>query len=328
MILDVMQTCNSSALSIILPIVKNILLLIQIIVPILLIVFSIIQLSQGVMNPDLKDQNKKIFNKFIAAAVVFIVPVLLNVVMGMVGESTEFSNCWNNANDVSINDGNYIDNSHGKEKTKIVDDNSNGYEKGDTTDTKKNSDSKKNNDSKNNNTAVNKYIFVGDSRTVGMYSYKSNNYSTANYSSGGAHEVGNDVYIAETSQGLSWLKSTGMPAAKKYFSNSSAVIILLGVNDTYNSDGYISYLKDNYSSWKSTGVRVYFSAVGPCNGGYSSNNASISSFNSKVQANLPSGVTWIDTYSYLNSNGFNTTDGLHYDKATSEKIYNYIKSKV
>lgn len=328
MILDVMQTCNSSALSIILPIVKNILLLIQIIVPILLIVFSIIQLSQGVMNPDLKDQNKKIFNKFIAAAVVFIVPVLLNVVMGMVGESTEFSNCWNNANNVSVNGGNYIDNSHGKQKTKIVDDNSNGYEKGDTTDTKKNSDSKKNNDSKNNNTAVNKYIFVGDSRTVGMYSYKSNNYSTANYSSGGAHEVGNDVYIAETSQGLSWLKSTGMPAAKKYFSNSSAVIILLGVNDTYNSDGYISYLKDNYSSWKSTGVRVYFSAVGPCNGGYSSNNAGISSFNSKVQANLPSGVTWIDTYSYLNSNGFNTTDGLHYDKATSEKIYNYIKSKV
>lgn len=331
MILDVMETCNSSALSIVLPIVKNILLLIQIIVPILLIIFSIVQLSQGVMNPDIKDQNKKIFNKFLAAAIVFMVPVLLNAVMGLVGESTEFSKCWNNANSVDINNGNYIDPNEGKERTKIIDNNSSsGYEKGDNTDTKKNNNNnnnKKNTGSKTS-TTVSKYIFVGDSRTVGMYSYKSNNYSTANYSSGGAHEVGSDVYIAETSQGLSWLKSTGMPAAKKYFSSSSAVIILLGVNDTYNSDGYISYLKENYSSWKSTGVKVYFSAVGPCNGGYSSNNAGISSFNSKVQANLPSGVTWIDTYSYLNSNGFNTTDGLHYDKDTYEKIYNYIKSKV
>ena len=319
MILDVMETCNSSALSIILPIVKNILLLIQILVPILLIVFAVVQISQGVMNPDAKDLNKKIYNKFIAAAVVFFIPILLNAVMGMIGESTSFSNCWNNANKANTNNGNYVDNSHGKEKTKIIIDD--GYDKGEEDDSKDSDDT-------NENKTVSKYIFVGDSRTVGIYSYRSNNYSTANYSSGGAHELGNDVYIAETSQGLSWLKSTGMPAAKKYFSNTSAVIILLGVNDTYNSSGYIDYLKSNYSSWKSTGVKVYFSAVGPCNGNYSSNNSGIVSFNSNVKANLPSGVTWIDTYGYLNSNGFKTTDGLHYDKDTSEKIYNYIKSKV
>ena len=118
MILDVMETCNSSALSIVLPIVKNILLLIQIIVPILLIIFSIVQLSQGVMNPDIKDQNKKIFNKFLAAAIVFMVPVLLNAVMGLVGESTEFSKCWNNANSVDINNGNYIDPNEGKKELK------------------------------------------------------------------------------------------------------------------------------------------------------------------------------------------------------------------
>ena len=57
-------------------------------------------------------------------------------------------------------------------------------------------------------------------------------------------------------------------------------------------------------------------------------NSKISSFNSKLASSLPNGVEWIDTNSYLISNGFTTTDGLHYNKDTSYKIYNYIKSKV
>lgn len=110
MILDVVETCSSNALSTILPIVKNIMLIIQIVVPIIFIIMSVIEFTRLSVNPEDKKGFRKILNKIIAAFIVFLIPVLINMVMGLVGESTEFSNCWNNAsNDTNITDGDYID---------------------------------------------------------------------------------------------------------------------------------------------------------------------------------------------------------------------------
>ena len=320
MILDVMETCENVALSNYLVIVKRALLLIQIIVPILLIVMTIFQFTSMINNPDDKNGFKKLKNKILAAIIVFTIPFIVNAVMGVLGESTEFSNCWNKAGDIVSGDSQYIDvyDDEGKKSNPI----GGNYQKS----TKKNTASTTNN-TNTNTTAVSKVIFVGDSRTVGMYAYKSGNWS-GDYSKSGANELDSDVFIAETGKGLSWLKSTGMPAAESYMGSGSAVVILMGVNDVSNVDGYISYLKSNASTWTSNGTKMYFSAVTQCSGSSNYLNTSIQNFNSKLKSNLPSGITWIDTYSYLSSNGYTTTDGIHYDKDTSNKIYNYIKSAV
>lgn len=98
-ILDVMETCNNSALSTILPVVKTVMLLIQIVVPIALLVSFSISFTKLSINPEEKDGFRKLINKIIAAVIVFVLPLIMNAIMGIVGESTEFSNCWNNASD-------------------------------------------------------------------------------------------------------------------------------------------------------------------------------------------------------------------------------------
>ena len=109
-ILDVMSTCESPVLANTLSIIKNIMWFIQLIVPILLIVMGIIEFTRLSINPEDKKGFRKVLNKIIAAFIVFMIPVLVNAVMGLVGESTEFSSCWNNASDTaSINDSSYID---------------------------------------------------------------------------------------------------------------------------------------------------------------------------------------------------------------------------
>ena len=96
-ILDVLETCNDSALSTFLPVVKAIMLIIQIAVPTVLLISFTVDFVKLTINPEQKDGFRKILNKLIAAIIVFVLPFIMNVIMGAVGESTEFSNCWNNA---------------------------------------------------------------------------------------------------------------------------------------------------------------------------------------------------------------------------------------
>ena len=98
-ILDVMEPCQNSVLSAVLPIVKNIMGIIQIVVPIALLISFSISFAKLSINPAEKDSFRKLLNKIIAAVIVFFLPILINTVLGIVGESTEFSSCWINAPD-------------------------------------------------------------------------------------------------------------------------------------------------------------------------------------------------------------------------------------
>ena len=80
-------------------IVKNILNIIMIVVPILLIVFGTYSFFKLVQNPDEKKGTKKVINQFIAAGIVFFLPIIVNAVMGLLGDNTKISSCWNNASD-------------------------------------------------------------------------------------------------------------------------------------------------------------------------------------------------------------------------------------
>ena len=332
MILDIASTCSAPALASFLSVAKKILLFVQLIGPLICIISLTISFINVVVNPDEKKEPAKIKNKIIALIIMFFVPVFVNANMALLDNSKEFSRCWNDNSKVLNNGESYITTEGSNNKVNPAITNPGDYEKGNerTNNSTGNNSSNSNNDNGNTNAnqEISKIVFIGDSRTVQMYAFLTNDWSGANYSSGGVHNVDGDIFVAQGSMGLDWMKSTGISAAKQYFNSSTAIVILMGVNDLHNIDNYISYVKENYSSWTSNGSSLYFATVNPCSGSYSYLNSSIDEFNSKLKNGLPSSVKIIDTNSYLVSNGYKTTDGLHYDKSTSDMIYNYIKNNV
>lgn len=322
--------CNDPGLLNILKIVKRILDFIQLVGPLLSIIGLVVLFVNMINNPDEKKNFNKIRNLFIALVLTFFIPIIVDVAIRLVDEESTLSACWSNVVD-NIEDADYILPYDDDDlKSPIID--SSLYDPGESgesenTNNTNNTNNTSSNDSQNNE-KVEKIVYIGDSRTVQMYAYSNNDWGNVNYSEGGIHEVGKEIYVAEVSMGLKWLKNTGVPAAEKYFKSGTAVVILMGVNDLYNADGYITYINNNISNWTKNGSKVYFVSVNPCDGKYQSNNSKIEEFNKKVKKGISSKVGWIDTYSYLKSKGFKTTDGIHYDASTSKKINNYIKSKM
>ena len=172
-----------------------------------------------------------------------------------------------------------------------------------------------NNTSSNSNNSVTtkNVIMIGDSRCVQMKSHVG---------------AGSDSWSCKGSMGLNWMKNTGVPNVESKIGNGTKIVIMMGVNDLYQPEAYISYINQKASTWASKGAKTYFVSVNPVDGSYSNLTSKIVSFNNKLKNGLNSNVRYIDTYNYLVSSGFNTSDGLHYKSDTSRKIYNYIKSNI
>ncbi len=85
-------------------IVKFILTIIQWVVPIVLIVLGTIDLVKAVIagkEDDIKKNQTTLIKRVIAAVIVFIIPMLVTIVMGWLGNS-DWKTCWNNTSgDVS-----------------------------------------------------------------------------------------------------------------------------------------------------------------------------------------------------------------------------------
>lgn len=311
--------CSDPGLASFFMIAKNMLNLIRILGPILCMISLAFTLMKMMQDPDEKKNPKKIKNTLIATALLFFIPTIVFAVVGLVDENTPIGSCWNSASTSRGGTSTYIPphDDNGNRSTIYTDpkDYQKGTPKSDSTQGEGNSD-------------ANKVIFIGDSRTVQMYAYLNNDWGGANYSSGGVHVVGSDIYVAEGGMGLDWMKSTGIPAASNYFGSGTAIVILMGVNDLSNVNNYINYINSNAASWKSNGSSLYFVSTNPCSGSYSHMNSRIDSFNSTMKSSLSNTVGWIETASQLKNNGFTATDGLHYDKSTYQTIYNIIKSSV
>ena len=172
----------------------------------------------------------------------------------------------------------------------------------------------------------NRKFFIGDSRTVQMYINLFGDWSssTVNKLSAGTTDSKNDVWSCKGSMGLDWMKSTGVPNIEGSIASDNRIIILMGVNDLHNVDGYISYINSKAAEWKGKGAKTYFVSVTQGSAGTLSTR--IPKFNDKMKSSLSSDVTYLDAYGYLNSAGWHSGDGIHYDKATYEKIYNFINS--
>lgn len=158
-----------------------------------------------------------------------------------------------------------------------------------------------------------KYIFLGDSRMVGMFSAVSSS----------------DIkYIAKISMGYSWLNSTAGPTLKNYLNSNPnvKVVLALGINDLGNIQSYITYYQNLIKKYPKT--QFYILSVNPVNEktgaahGYTVKNSQIKTFNKKLKSAF--GSAYLDSYTYLEKQGISTPDGIHYQPQTYLTLFNYI----
>lgn len=298
-------TCSSVGLANILSIIKTCLNIIQIAGPIIGMVALVINFTKLMANPEEKKYSTSLKNSLIAMVMLFFLPFIINLTMGLLDNTFNLANCWTNAEKVKaeINNSNYIPTSD-KERKSIW--NYQGSDGGSSSST-----GSSNSKTTTQNTS-NKNIFIGDSRTEGMKT---------------AVNTG-DVWSCKTSKGLDWMKSTGVPNVENKITKGSRIVILMGVNDLYRPNTYISYINSKAKEWTKKGAKVYFVSVNPTNGNYDNLNSQINTFNIKLKKGLSSNVKYIDCNSYLKSAGFKTTDGLHYTSDTYKKIYQYITNNL
>lgn len=157
-------------------------------------------------------------------------------------------------------------------------------------------------------------IFVGDSRTEGM-----------------RDAIGEDdkkKFICKVGEGLAWLKNTAYKQLKDMCDKypDYYVVFNFGINDL-GVDNYISYYKNTIE--KNIKNKIIHMSVNPIdqakakNAGYTDiTNDLIKSFNIKYKEYA--GNSYLNTFNYLLKEGFNASDGIHYDNNTYKKLYNKV----
>lgn len=161
--------------------------------------------------------------------------------------------------------------------------------------------------------SINRVVYIGDSRTEGLRDVNSDSKNT---------------FICLSSMGYNWMLSTAFPQAESYASSGTAFVILMGVNDLYHQNSYISAINQKAAEWKKKGAVVYFASVGPVQNDPYTSNSEIESFNRALKNGLSSDVGYIDLYGELNKSGYQTVDGTHYTNAVSKNILSFIGKQV
>lgn len=161
--------------------------------------------------------------------------------------------------------------------------------------------------------SINRVVYIGDSRTEGLRDVNSDSKNT---------------FICLSSMGYDWMLSTAFPQAESYASSGTAFVILMGVNDLYHQNSYISAINQKAAEWKKKGAVAYFASVGPVQNDPYTSNSEIESFNRALKNGLSSDVGYIDLYGELNKSGYQTVDGTHYTNAVSKNILSFIGKQV
>lgn len=147
-------SCSNTSIAFFITIAIRMLSIIQIIIPILLILMIMINFFQLVNNPEMKNGYKMIINKLIATVVIFMIPIILDAVLGLLPNQNNFIGCWNEIK-VSNNikpEVEYIPINDNRKKTPILQNPSN-YEQGNTDNS--------GNNSKDNNSNITKTKKIG-----------------------------------------------------------------------------------------------------------------------------------------------------------------------
>lgn len=160
--------------------------------------------------------------------------------------------------------------------------------------------------------AEHSFIFVGDSRTIGM------------------RDAVNDscVYLGAEGEGYPWFADEGVSSLDEELKKNPDrdVIINFGVNDPENVSLYIDLYHSLISQYPDTSF--YFLSVNPLvdDKGFNTTNEMISLFNATVASAFPN--AFLDSNTYLQENGFETVDGLHYTDQTYRMIHDFVVARL
>jgi hypothetical protein len=306
----------------------------KIIVPIFLILMGSVELIKVVISGDDKSFKSSINNlvkKFVAGILIFFLPTIVFLVLGMIAGATEYYNSFTNCN-ICFNHPNsdeckaliesaledFPENSKMKNPSNTQYSTNTSNSGGKSSSTNSNSDDSGDYDG---------YCWVGDSRTR---AYETNNLISSN-----------DFIFAKDSTGYEELVSTEWPALKNKLSDNKKYIIVFnyGVNDLGNVDKYIKYYKEVVFpgiSAINSNDKIILLSINPVDDAKSqyAKNSTIESFNKSINSlvenfdyasycNTYSGISSSDWKTYLaNGNG-----GIHYSNDGYKAIMNYVKNK-
>ncbi len=167
-----------------------------------------------------------------------------------------------------------------------------------------------------NSNSTKDIILIGDSRTQAIAEYSG---------------ISSDAtFIYASGEGYNWMKNTAFPRADSKITSSSKVIIWLGVNDLDNKYNYVREVNSKAAEWTAKGAKVYYAAVGPLDydPDHYATNPKIEEFNSIIKSGISSNIKYIDLYNKFKNEGFSTVDGIHYNKDTNRRMYNYLVDAV
>ena len=171
-------------------------------------------------------------------------------------------------------------------------------------------------------------IFVGDSRTLGMRDALRR-----------AGRTDNDVFVGRVGEGVRWFIEEGMSemddAIEAY--PDLPVVFNLGVNDPTEIDDYIVTYWDCIRNHPDTDF--YILSVNPIDEEFllesetaveevldMINNLNIAKLNLRLKEEFTR--RYLDSASFLKSDGFETVDGLHFNTKTYLKIHDFVVNEL
>ena len=315
-------------------------ILLQIVTPLVIIVFGMIDYMKAVTATiNEMDKHKKTFLRRLAAgAMVFVVTSLVQ----MIGYASDSNQTNQSCVTCIVKGSSACSSAQAPNNSEYPDENNNYYNPdegfnppGLRDDAYKDKEKKEDRNNNNNNATSNNTnsnagtILVGDSRTVGMCGNSNTSYSCSTGKNAGYSLCSNAFSVSCGSQGYAWFNSTAISAVNgKLGSSKQNIVVWLGINDLHNIDKYISKYKELANgSWKNHNVII--ATISDIRSDTQSiTKQSINSFNSKMKnaissANI-SNLKICDTARVsLNNNDYQ--DNIHYNKSGYTKIYNYIK---
>lgn len=107
--------CSNTTLGWFFVVVKNFMIILNIVAPLLLMISLLIRFINKMKNPDDKKESAKIKNSIIALFILFFIPLFINIVLSWIDDSYNISECINNAKENG--NSSYIENSTNKQNT-------------------------------------------------------------------------------------------------------------------------------------------------------------------------------------------------------------------
>ena len=99
--------CSNTNLLQVIHIVRTVINILQIAVPVALILWGTLDIGKAVIAGDekkMKEAQKPFIKRIVYAVIAFLVPFIVSIVMGYVG-NTEWKTCWSAAKDVEVSNG-------------------------------------------------------------------------------------------------------------------------------------------------------------------------------------------------------------------------------